>query len=1740
MRFTTVARARAAGTMAALALTLAWAEANAQSPFGAGGSRSGRSLDSALPNEAVDPFSGTLSIVETDLVLPGNAGLDLRVQRVYSSAIYPGYEDDDLTIEEDSWAGIGWKLHFGRVINPGAAVGGATQIEMGDGGRQGLYTTSAFPEGWITKSFWRYDRNTHTLMLPNGIVYEFGHSVFLNPELGTVRYVTVIRDPFNNRLEFSYFSAPGPIDGVSQIRQILGGGQVREVNFTYDATLKGLSSMTYGSRVWTYTQEAAGPAGYSVLRFVRPPTSQPTGAATEYQYSASAPGHELTLLRTPGGGTVAYTYTDVTQRAGSVTIRGRGVATKALAGPYVTAGTWTYAYGTGANQDTTTVACPCGTTTYRFNGIGVGGNFSGWLAGSLAEQTVEHQGTVYEREQLTWISSEQISADPTVGTGGVWSDPDVFKPLLQSRVVTRGGQSWTTTLEYHWGQGTFNDFGRPWTISEDGELDRVTRRYFQYGFSPYIVDRLAREDVTFGAQGFERNWAYNLATGFLTSQALGPFVPNGMTTAFESTPQGNVDAVVDPRGNRTTFLYSWGRVSKVTTPHVVTTYVINADGTTASEETGGLLTQYEYDAGFRPTVVRPPANTQITTYEYDNAAAGYVVVRRLPSVMDYRFDGFGRVRTTIDAVNLKTRVERDACGRLTFESYPYTNQAGTRGIVTAYDALGRVTSVTDTPAVTQYTYDGIDVTVTDPNNRVTRYEYSAFSGPASAQLVAVRDADQKFTTYTYDVFGNLTRVIGPNATGLPGTSPTRTWAYDGLSRLLNDVQPEKGQTTYVHDAAGNVTQVTDASGTIVLHYDGNNRLWKRDAAGTADDLEISYGTFGEVQAMASPTLASPTTRTTFGYDGAGRVSWRTDLANGQTFNSSYQYFVNDRLDRITYPSGRAITYEYDAEGRPTIVKNNGATFANQFTYSDAGRLAGYSTGTVAHTVTYDARERVQRITAGQAGTGLDLTYGYDAASQVRTLTDPRPGMNQAFEYDAVGRLYSADGPWGALRWAYDPAGNRLTETRGLITNYYYDAPTQRLTSTGGAISEGFSYDSIGRLATDSRGTYTYNARSLLATVTASNVTATYQYDPAGLRALRTVNGNTTYTVRGVGGEVLSEYVAPCGAPVWARDVVYVGGRLLGAVRANLNPPTVAVTAPTATVPEAQPGMSVGIRLTTTGPPTTCAVTVAYQTRPGTATVGGDFQTKHGTVTFAAGTPSATEQLVPIVLLPDTSNEPSETFVVAISSATGATVGALAEQTITIQDDDAAPAMAIEAPANSATVKTPFVVSGWAIDETVPTGTGVDMIHIYATPTGGSAQFLGAGTYGQARPDIGALYGSRFTNSGYTFTAALTPGSYTLTVYARNSATGVFNQAQTVVVTVAPANPQMALESPAAGWHLPQPFNVTGWAIDLGAGAGTGVNLVEVYAYPNPGSGTPPIAMGAAAYGGARTDIAQSYGAQFLNSGYTKEIRGLTPGVYQLLVQARSTVTGTINQSRVVTLTVYANPTGWLDTPANGTTINQTFTVGGWAIDLAAASGTGVSTIHVWAHPTSGAPSIFLGVPTYGGARPDVGAYYGSQFTNSGYGLTASLAPGGYQIVAYAWSTVTQSFNSAYAVNVTVATSQPAMVIDTPGMGWWVGQPFAIGGWAIDLGAPAGTGTGVDIVHVHAIVNGGAGAWTFLGAATYGGARPDVGAYYGSQFTNSGYGLTASGLAPGYYQINVYAHSTVSGLWTVQSVWITVV
>jgi hypothetical protein len=111
-------------------------------------------------------------------------------------------------------------------------------------------------------------------------------------------------------------------------------------------------------------------------------------------------------------------------------------------------------------------------------------------------------------------------------------------------------------------------------------------------------------------------------------------------------------------------------------------------------------------------------------------------------------------------------------------------------------------------------------------------------------------------------------------------------------------------------------------------------------------------------------------------------------------------------------------------------------------------------------------------------------------------------------------------------------------------------------------------------------------------------------------------------------------------------------------------------------------------------------------------------------------------------------------------------------------------MVIDAPAAGGIVRPDFSISGWAFQQEAP-GTGVDAIHVWAYPVGsGSPLFLGAATLGDVRPDVGTLFGPRYAPSGYHLdVTGMADGRYDIVVFARNSATGIFNMRRLVRVRV---------------------------------------------------------------------------------------------------------------------------------------------------------------------------------------------------------------------------------------------------------------------------------------------------------------------------------------------------------------------
>jgi hypothetical protein len=145
-----------------------------------------------------------------------------------------------------------------------------------------------------------------------------------------------------------------------------------------------------------------------------------------------------------------------------------------------------------------------------------------------------------------------------------------------------------------------------------------------------------------------------------------------------------------------------------------------------------------------------------------------------------------------------------------------------------------------------------------------------------------------------------------------------------------------------------------------------------------------------------------------------------------------------------------------------------------------------------------------------------------------------------------------------------------------------------------------------------------------------------------------------------------------------------------------------------------------------------------------------------------------------------------------------------------------------------------------------------------------------------------------------------------------------------------------------------------------------------------------------------------------------------PGSYSLVAYARSTATGTFTP---FTRHVVVVPSAELhiDAPTDQSTVNSSFTIRGWAVDVAGATGTGIEAVHVWAFPANRTAAPFLvGVATYGLPRPEVGALLGARFVPSGFELTpgARLPEGTYDLVAFGYRSGTAAARAARLIRIT--------------------------------------------------------------------------------------------------------------------------
>lgn len=199
--------------------------------------------------------------------------------------------------------------------------------------------------------------------------------------------------------------------------------------------------------------------------------------------------------------------------------------------------------------------------------------------------------------------------------------------------------------------------------------------------------------------------------------------------------------------------------------------------------------------------------------------------------------------------------------------------------------------------------------------------------------------------------------------------------------------------------------------------------------------------------------------------------------NGNTINLTY---AGNNLTQVTDPSGRELTFTYDAAGRIISVTD------------PIGRILRY---------TYDVDDNLVRYT-NPAGGNFDYTY--DGNHWLTSITNPREIRIVTNTYDGDGRVISQSNALdAATTFSYDTKNRITTETDplGRSTRYTYNDHFWELNETdalGNTIS--YAYDGNGNRisATDANGhttTSSYDANGNIIQVTdPSGHSSTHTYD----------------------------------------------------------------------------------------------------------------------------------------------------------------------------------------------------------------------------------------------------------------------------------------------------------------------------------------------------------------------------------------------------------------------------------------------------------------------------------------------------------------------------------------------------------------------------------------------------------------------------------------------------------------------
>lgn len=1144
-------------------------------------------------NEHIDPFSGGLQLHYTDIHIPGNGKFDLSVIRSYNSssvawlnpAIY------------DSLAGVGWNVHFGRVLKKSSdicntsatTVASNPVVEMPDGGRHLLAFTGGTAPLALSNQRWRADcfgsGAGMTVYSPDGTRYDMNHmvNVSVGPATMYAWYTTRITDRNGNFATVNYASGASP--EITSITTNDG----RSVSFTYaDSGLASRRILTITGPSQTYNYGYTAIAGVTGKYFLTSVT-RPGGTSWGYAYNGEAGGaagaYLLNQVTYPEGGRINYTYDFVYFDSSSNPMsRSSVVKTKTLS----SGGTWSFAYTPGSFNvyDTTTVTTPSGTIVYKHIGPNYSSSGTVWMVGLLMSKQI---GSIHT-ETNTW-TKQKVSSQNNMRPGAFLTKVDtgeVNVPVLSSRTIVRDGATHSTTFS------AFDTYGNPGTITETGPNggNRTTTVTYFINASKWIINQVKDQTVSGGV---------SITRSFDTNGNMLSVTQDGISTGYTYDGQGNVATTTFPRSLTHTYTNYKRGIAQTETQRegVGITRVVSDAGNITSETNGeSKTTNYGYDGLNRVTSIAPPAGSPISI----SYTATSKTATRGSLVETTNYDGFARP-LSITLGGISRTYQHDALGRITFASNPGAS-VGTNYL---YDMLDRVTRETNADSsFKRYDYGAGTRTVTDENSKATTYSYRSYGDPGVQLLMGV-SAPESSASIT------ITRNGKDLVTNLLQGGIGRGYGYNAAGYLTSVTNPEIGTMTYGRDDAGNMTtRSVGTSGATTLVYDGQNRLTSITYPSGTPNVTKTYTKTNKLK-----TLTSSSASRVYGYDANDNLTSESLTVDGLTFAVGYGYNGLDQLSTITYPrSNRVVSYAPNALGRPTQVSG----FVTGVNYWPSGQVnqITYANGVVS---SYGQNSRLWPSgfsTSKGTSIWINSTYGYDGVGNLKSASDTADsGFNRTLGYDGINRLTSASGPWGSGTMAYSGAGNLMSQSFGSFAiGYSYDGQN-RLASVSGARAGSFSYDVLGNIVTAPGATYTYDAAPNLTCVNCADTAkkVAYTYDGLGRRVTTTKGGVKKYEVYGANGQLLAEYTA---SPSRLSEFIYLGGKRIAQVDTNSS-----VTTLTASPNPVLTTQAVTLTATVTGNSPTGTVTF----RDGTTSIGtGTVSAGRATLAYTftvAGTKSIT-------------------------------------------------------------------------------------------------------------------------------------------------------------------------------------------------------------------------------------------------------------------------------------------------------------------------------------------------------------------------------------------------------------------------------------------------------------------------------------------------------------------------------------